>query len=317
MRFGHCGEHAMPVASPFAARSAPSPLALRLGSPAQGDISLLRKASGGNVVGRVVEFASGNDPIVEKQLDGTTTDDIRVELGMAMSSGLFDWIADSWGPNPPSLDGAVLGCDLTYTVHSERGFVAALISETGFPALDAASKTTGYLGLRLTPRAVLPTVDPGTKLSFGIGVKPKLWLSSAFKLEIDGINASKVSRIAPFVVRRPIEVISSGGTTTLQAGMVDFPPLRITLSMAGAMDWFDWYEDFVLNGNNGPAAERTGTIRLLAPNLQNEIARVDLAGLGIYRLTTDKDEDAPPDQIARVTAHLYCEQMTLVPGGGP
>jgi hypothetical protein len=113
----------MPVASPFAARRAPSPLALRLGPPAQGDISLLRKASGGNVVGRVVEFASGNDPIVEKQLDGTTTDDIRVELGMAMSSGLFDWIADSWGPNPPSFDGAVLGCDLTYTVRSERGFV--------------------------------------------------------------------------------------------------------------------------------------------------------------------------------------------------
>jgi len=307
----------MPVASPFAARIAPSPLALRLGPPAQGDISLLRKASGGNVVGRVVAFASGNEPIVEKQLDGTTTDDIRVELGMAMSSGLFEWIAASWGPNPPSLDGAVLSCDLTYTVRSEREFVAALISETTFPALDAASKTTGYLGLRVTPRSVLPAVDPGTKLNFGIGIKPKLWLTSNFQLHIDGINATKVSRIAPFVVRRPVEVISSGGTTTLQAGMVDFPPLRVTLSMAGADSWFDWYEDFVLNGNNGPAAERKGSISLLAPSLKDEIARVDLEGLGIYRLTTDKDEDAPPDQIARVTAHLYCEQMTLVPGGGP
>jgi hypothetical protein len=119
------------------------------------------------------------------------------------------------------------------------------------------------------------------------------------------------------VVRRPIEIVTSGGTTTLQAGMVDFPALRITLSTAGADSWFDWYEDFVLNGNNGPAAEREGSITFLAPNLTDELARVDLKGLGIYRLTMDKDEDAPPDQIQRLTAHVYCEQMLLVPGAAP
>ena len=307
----------MPVASPFAARVAASPLALRLGAPAQKDITFLRKVSGGNVVGRVVAFASGNDPVVEKQLDGTTTDDFRVELGMAMSSGLFDWIAASWGPNPPTKDGAVLGCDLAYMVRSERAFVAALISETAFPPLDAAVQATGYLGVRLTPRSVLPTNDPNVKLTVGSGIKQKLWLTSNFRLDIDGMNTSKVSRIAPFVVRRPIETITSGGTTTLQAGKVDFPPLRITLSMVGADSWFDWYQDFVLNGNNGPAAERNGSISLLAPSLVDELARVDLKGLGIYRLTTDKDEDAPQDQITRLTAHLYCEQMTLVPGGAP
>jgi hypothetical protein len=307
----------MPVAPPIAARVAASPLALRLGPPGQGDITLLRTATGGNVVGRVIAFASGNDPIVQKQLDGTTTDDLRVELGMAMSSGLFAWIAASWGPNPPSRDGAILACDLQYTIRNERPFVGALISETTFPALDAAAKTAGYLTLRLTPRSVLPGTKPNVKLNLGIGPKQKLWLTSNFRLAIDGIDASRVSRIAPFVVRRPIEIASSGGTTTLQAGMVDFPALRITLSMAGADSWFDWYEDFVLNGNNGPAAERSGSISLLGPSLVDELARVDLAGVGIYRLTTDRDEDAPPDQLARLTAHLYCEQMTLVPGGTP
>jgi hypothetical protein len=307
----------MPVAPPIAARVAASPLALRLGPPAQGDITLLRTATGGNVLGRVIAFASGNDPIVQKQLDGTTTDDLHVELGMAMSSGLFDWIAASWGPNPPSYDGAILACDFQYTIRTERPFVGALISETAFPALDAAAKTAGYLTLRLTPRSVLPETKPNVKLNLGIGPKKKLWLTSNFRLAIDGIDTSRVSRIAPFVVRRPIEIASSGGTTTLQAGMVDFPALRITLSTAGADSWFDWYEDFVLNGNNGPAAERSGSIALLGPNLVDELARVDLAGLGIYRLTTDRDDDAPPDQLARLTAHLYCEQMTLVPGGTP
>jgi hypothetical protein len=307
----------MPVAPPIAARVAASPLALRLGPPAQNDITLLRKASGGNVVGRVVAFASGNDPVVQKQLDGTTTDDLHIELGMAMSSDLFDWVAASWGANPPSRDGALLACDFQYTIRSERGFVAALISETAFPSLDAAAKTPGYLGLRLTPRSVLPGINPNVKLNMGPGVKQKLWLTSNFRLDVDGLDASKVSRIAPFVVRREVEVVSSGGTTTLQAGRVDFPSLRITLSMSGADSWFDWFDDFVLNGNNGPAAERSGSISLLAPNLADELARVDLHGLGIFRLTTDKDDDAPQDQIPRLTAHLYCEQMTLVPGGAP
>ncbi len=307
----------MPVAPLIAARVAASPLALRLGVPAQGDVTFLRKASGGNVNGRVIAFASGGDPFVEKQLDGTENDDVQVEFGMAMSSNLFDWIAQSWGPNPPSHDGALLACDLQYTIRNERGFVAALIAETSFPVLDAASKAMGYLGLRLTPRSVLPVMDPGTKLNMGPGVKQKLWLSSNFRLEIDGINTSKVSRIAPFAVRRTIEIVKSGGTTTLQAGLVEFPSLRITISMSGADSWVDWYEDFVLNGNNGPAAEREGSISFLAPNLTDELARVDLKGLGIYRLTMDKDEDAPPDQIARLTAHLYCEQMALVPGGAP
>jgi len=285
--------------------------------PGQGDIAFLRKASGGNVGCRVVAFASGNDPFAEKQLDGTTNDDVAVEFGMAMSSNLFDWIATSWGPNPPSRDGALLACDLQYTIRSERGFVAALISETSFPALDAASKTPAYLGLRVTPRSVLPVIDPATKLNLGPGVKQKLWLTSNFRLDIDGINTSKVSRIAPFAVRRSVEVVQSGGTTTLQAGLIQFPNLRITLSTVNADSWVDWYEDFVLNGNNGPAAERNGSIRFLAPNLIEELARVDLKGLGIFRLTTDKDEDAPADQIQRLTAHLYCEQMLLVPGGAP
>jgi hypothetical protein len=309
----------MPVASPIAARVAASPLALRLGNPVQGDLTFLRKVSGGNVLGKVTSQTSGNEHFARKQLDGTTNDDFRLEFGTAMSSGLFDWIAASWGPQPPTRDGAVLACDLQYTIRSERGFIGALIAETGFPAFDASSKTAGYLTVRLTPLSLLPVTDPSTKLNvnLGPGAKPKLWSTSNFRVAIDGLVATKVSRIAPFAVRRPIEMVSAGGTPQIEAGPIDFPSLRITLSMASAASWVDWYEDFVLNGNNGPAGERKGSLTLLAPNLMDELARVDFDGLGIYRLTTDSDEDAPPDQIARMTAHLYCEQMTLIAGVVP
>jgi hypothetical protein len=238
---------------------------------------------------------------------------------MAMSSGLFDWIAGSWGSQPPAHDGAVLACDLNYKIRNERGFLGALLNETAFPAFDAASKSAGYVSLSFTPRSILPVEDPGTKLTFGSSKssKQKLWLTSNFRLEIDGLDCNKVSRIAPFSIRRPIEVVNSGGgSTDLVAGPIDFPSIRVTFSSASASTWTAWHEDFVIDGNNGPTAEKTGSLTLLAPNL-TELARIDLLGLGIFRLSSDPDPDAPPNQIASLTADLYCEQMLLVEGGAP
>jgi hypothetical protein len=308
----------MSVAPTIAARAAPTPLALRIGTAAAGDLTFLRQVRGGHVLGTVVAHTSGSDHFASKHLGGTRIEDFQLQLGIAMSSGLFDWIAASWGANPPAHDGAVLGCDLNYVVRSERAFTAALISETAFPACDAASKATGLLTIRLTPRELLPITDPNTKLTIPIAAgKQKLWQTSNFRLQIDGLDCSKVTRVAAFTVRRTIERVSAGGGVVLQAGPIDFPSLRITFAASTAPSWVAWHQDFVVAGNNGPGAERTGSLSLLAPNLAVELARVDFAGLGIFRLTSDPDEDAAPSQVARMTADLYCEQMALLPGGAP
>jgi hypothetical protein len=89
------------------------------------------------------------------------------------------------------------------------------------------------------------------------------------------------------------------------------------LSTSAAASWKAWFDDFVVSGNNSDAAERKGSLTLLAPNLAEELVRIDFAGLGIFRLTGDPDPDVPPGAIATMTAELYCEQMTLVPGGAP
>jgi hypothetical protein len=308
----------MAVAPTIAARAAPAPLALRLGTAAAGDLTFLRQVRGGHVVGMVVTHTSGSDHFASKHLGGTSIEDFQLQLGIAMSSGLFDWIAASWGASPPARDGAVLGCDPSYVVRSERAFTAALISATALPACDAASKTTGFLTIRLTPRELLPATDPKAKLTIPItGGKQKLWQTSNFRLQIDGLDCTKVTRVAAFTVRRPIERVSSGGGVDLQAKPIDFPSLRITFAASTAPTWVAWHHDFVVAGNNGPAAERNGSLSFLAPNLATELARVDFAGLGIFRLTSDPDEDAAPSQAARMTADLYCEQMALLPGGAP
>jgi hypothetical protein len=308
----------MPAASQFTTRIAAAPLALRLGDAAQGDLTFLREVRGGTVVGEVTSSTSGNEHFARKHLDGTRNEEFQIEVGMAMTSRLFDWLADSWSPQPSSHDGAVLVCDHDYKIRLERGFMGALISEIGFPAFDAASKESGYLTVRFAPDSILQATSPGTKLTIGLskGSKQKLWLTSNFRLQIDGLDCAKVSRVAPFAVQRPIEQVTSGAGTGLIAGQVDFPSLRIDFSAASAPSWVDWHHDFVVLGNNGPDAERNGSLSLLAPDL-TELARIDFAGLGIFRLTADSDADTSTAKTALMTAELYCEQMSLGAGASP
>jgi hypothetical protein len=309
----------MPIVPSTAALRAARPVALRLDKPPPSTTAFVDDARGGAIAGNVVAFASGNEHFSRKQLDRVVYEDIAIEVGSSMPAALFDWIATSWGAKPTARDGAILGCDSTFTVRRERGFQGGYISETAFPAFDAASKSPGRLTVRITPAAILPDVDPGTKLqsTIGKGVS-KLWLVPNFRLEISGLDCTRVSRIEPFAVRRPIERAQSGrgGRPSLQPGRIDFPNLRITFAAISAKSWWDWHASFVVGGSNADADERAGSISLLAPNLSTELARIELAGLGIFRLSTDPPDDSP-SAIQRVTADLYCERMTLKPGSAP
>jgi hypothetical protein len=84
----------------------------------------------------------------------------------------------------------------------------------------------------------------------------------------------------------------------------------VTLAESAAESFFDWHEDFVIEGNNGPAQEKNGLLEFLTPNLGQTVFSIELRRLGIFKLAPDKLE-AGSDQIRRVTAEMYCEEMTF------
>lgn len=309
----------MPNAPSAITRSVGSPVALRLDQPAPPVTAMVRGLSGGGQTADVKTHIDGGDFFARKQLDPARVEDISIQVGSTIPAGLFDWIAASWGAKPPARDGALLRCDATYTVRRETPFRGALIAETSFPALDAASHDPGRLTVRLTPVATGPDTTPGTKLqvSAGKGIA-KVWLTSNFRLKIDGLDCTRVSRIEPFAVRRPIDMIQSArGRPSLHAGAIDFPSLRITLSSSAGETWFAWHQAFVVDGKNADSFEKSGSISLFAPNQVSELARIELSGLGIFRLSLDPPELGGPATIARLTADVYCERMALVPGAVP
>ena len=71
-----------------------------------------------------------------------------------------------------------------------------------------------------------------------------------------------------------------------------------------------WYEDFVMKGHQDPKAEKNGSIIFLAPNLKDEVYRVNLFNVGIKSFMVDK-ASASEEQMKKVKFELYVGSMDL------
>jgi T4-like virus tail tube protein gp19 len=230
---------------------------------------------------------------------------------MSMTKDLYDWINASWTGKAVGKDGAIIMADQNLVAVSKREFSRALITETSFPALDGASKDPAYFTLKFAPEYTRATKASG-KITGPTKVDQKLWIASNFRLTIDGLDCTRVSRVGQFTVRQSVATDDIGDAREhlRVPPRLEFPNLTVTLAEGSAQSWLDWFDDFVINGNNDESKEKNGSMSLLSANRTDELMRIELLNLGIFSIGPDKAE-ANAEQIATVTAHLYCERMEL------
>ena len=277
------------------------------------EVGFVKSSEGGAISADVIHESLEASPFVKKHLGQTRYEDIVLGFPFSMSPRLYGWIADTWSMKQPRKDGSLTFCDYGMTPKSRLEFFGGLLTETTIPACDAASKEATFLRLKVTPESLrLSKVSGGRIGGEVVGSKQKSWIPSSFKLTIDDLDCSKVSRIEPISVKQTIlfDEIGESREMVKAPAQVEFPNLRVSLSEAGAQTWLDWHEDFVVKGNNDDSQERDGRLSFLAPNMKEEFAAVKLYNLGIFRIASDKAE-ATKDQIKRVTADLYCERMEI------
>jgi len=179
--------------------------------------------------------------------------------------------------------------------------------------MDGSSKEPAYLSVKFSPEYMRYKKASG-KLSGSLGKgAQKKWLPANFRLEIDGLDCTKVNKVDSFSVKQSVQTDQIGDARDYlrEPGKLEFPNLRITLAGSGAQTWVDWHDDFVIKGNCGDAQEKSGSLTFLAPDLKHELARVEFNHLGIFRLAPEKPEPQP-DNISRLVAELYCERMEFV-----
>lgn len=271
----------------------------------------LKSAEGGAAVGTVVVGQMGPDQVSKKHVADVKYEELSFEVGFD-SKPVTEWIRSTWEGKAPRKNARLQMADLNYSVQGEREFTDALITGTTIPTLDAGSKNAAYLRVTVAPESVREMAGSGAVVK-SANKAQKAWLASNFRLELGDLPGKRVSRIESFTVGQKVvgDQIGEFRGVQKQAGTLEFPDLKVTLSAADAGPWAKWHEEFVIKGNGGDAQEKNGAIVFLGPNLQDELGRINLFNCGIFRFGAMRLE-ANADQVARVTADLYCERMELV-----
>ena len=269
----------------------------------------IKYVDGGHATAEVINEASGSSYYVKKHLAQPKYEDFVLEVGLQLEKPVYEWITGSWKGNYQRKNGAIIATDYKQEAKSQHEFFNALITETTIPACDASSKEPAFITLKLAPEYTR-VIKASGKVGVGLTKSQKQWLPSNFRLEIDGLDCTKVSKVDSFTVKQSAitDDIGDARDYLKEPGKLEFPNLKVTLAEIIAQSWYDYHEDFVIKGNNDESKEKNGALILLAPNTQIELARISFFNLGIFKVASEKVE-VNADQIKRITAELYCERM--------
>ncbi len=182
----------------------------------------------------------------------------------------------------------------------------ATITEVVLPALESESRDRRYLGLKLAPRGVRRVVGASKPY---MGRDEREFLAHNFQVDIPGLECSAVLGVDAITVRTQFAQVG-----TKKKPVLVFPDIHLHVEASKAQTFRDWFEDFVIAGNNDDDKERDGTITYLEPMQTEPLAILQLFHVGIFRIS---DEPLPAKGPPRVQVDLYCERMELTSTGAP
>jgi hypothetical protein len=272
-------------------------------------VGLLKSVDGGAISADVVQEKS-LEGAPKKHIAGVRYEDFTVQFLPGTHKLVHTWIADTLGQGSRrERSGDIKSADPLGNVKMVTTFENAVLTEIGFPALDASSKNAGHLTLKFAPE--LTTVERGRgKIEAKANTKAKKWLVSNFRFELGNLPTKRVTKIDAFTIKQTVVTDEIGEAPSKDPGELAIPNLKVTLSEADVALWDDWFDDFVVKGNSSDDRELSGRIVFLDPTLKVEIGWVKLGNVGIYRLVPEKAV-AGSENIRRVIAELYVETMSV------
>jgi len=274
----------------------------------------LKSSEGGDAVAEVVVEKVGLDNVVHKHIAGVSYTDLSMSLGAGMSKDLYDWIAATLQRKYARKDGSIVTADYKGTARSRQDFFQGLISEIGFPACDASSKDPAYITLKISPEYTRAASTNGKNASSaGPTVKAAQLLTRNFRLTIDGLDCTRISKIDAIVVTQKVTVETIGELRDYQRepGALEISNLAINVADDPKNGFSDWFDEFVIKGNNSVA--KNGTLEYLGSNLKDPVFTLTLNNLGIFKLARPRME-AGSDKVRDLRAEMYCEQIFFAYG---
>lgn len=266
---------------------------------------LLDSVDGGDATSNVVL-----DNMQRKHLAGVKYEDIVLTCGAGMSTDFYQWIKAAIDKRPVAKNGAVIASDSTGRALYRLQWTNGLLTEIGFPACDGSSMSPARMTVKITPAAT-QLLMPATPAPRG-GLPQKPWSTRNFRLTILGCQAAcaHVNAIDAIVLKDvPGAGTPVGAPRAVQFGprILEIPNLCLSAVEADAAEFYKWYEDFLVRGQNAPTFEKTGTLEYLAAD-NKPLFTLSFAGLGIFKFAPEK-MDAGVPTIRRIRAEMYCDSI--------
>ncbi len=273
-------------------------------------LGFVKKVSGGTAKAEVATHNLGPVQLQKKHISTISFEDITCEVGMGMAKGMYEWIQATFEQGTVSKSGEIHACNQEGKSMAIREYRDAHIGEVAMPALDGSSKEPAYMTLKLSPEEIKYLPGSGAKIEGKVAPATKKWLCSNFRFELGSLPCARVAKIDAWTWKAKIakDEVGQYRIATKHVCAVEVPNLKLTISTADIKEWQDWHKAFLVDGNCSEAEEQSGSITFLAPNLKDELGRVELMNVGILSLENEGFE-ANKEGVSRFTVELYVEQM--------
>jgi phage tail-like protein len=281
------------------------------------DLAPFRSIEGGNVKIDVMSYQMGQYYDRWRQLGKPKFEDIKLQVGMAMSQPFYAWIKDFFIGTPTRKDGAIIAADFYYKERARREFTNAIIKELTFPKLDAQDKSAVYMSIALAVENIVFQKGGGQVLKIGKGFDiQKLWTACNFHFTIQGFEqpCKRVTKIDSFTIKHNVTEYHMGGQLApiKVCTPIDFPNLAFYLPEPDAQPFIDHFSDetqlHVMNRVDKKSPLHGSIVTY--DNHGKTLCTLQFTGADIFAITPDK-ADASSEEFKQVKIEIYTEGMTF------
>lgn len=273
----------------------------------------LKSVEGGFVKAQPIDEPVGPENQRIKHSSVADIEPFTIDIGFAGAGDIMRWIQASWRKDYNRRNGQITHANFDLKKTFEHEFYDALITETTFPTLDGSAKESAFMKVKIQPERVVSRKASGGAVQGTVTSKQKLWNPSAFRFSIDGIDEMKfVNKLESFTIKQGVKKYYTGEDRfpQIEPTKIEFPNLSGTISVEFADKLMQWYQDYVVKGQNDVKAQKTGSIEFLAPDKKTTIFAINLYEIGLLHFQI-LQSTANTDQIKRAKFELYVGRMDI------
>lgn len=234
-----------------------------------------------------------------------------IDIGLGMSSEMYDWINATFKHNYQMKDCAVLMMNENYDIVRRCDMTHCHLTEITIPALEGKAKEAMYLSCKIQPEMTRYT-NGGGKATAALGPSQKLFAATNFHAQVPGLPCDNVSKVdaLKFEVKVTEDAVGRFIESRYVCSKATYPDLKFTVNEVDSEPWYNKFFSYIQAGKRTVSDELAIGIDILGPDASKPIATLEFTGCGPKEFS-HPDRTANEDKVAAIEASFFVEGIEL------